>query len=183
VKLLYQLDIEVLNSFIVLLGSGEFAEIAKATLESSGARVFCLSSKESLTSELSQQVLQSADALVVVEHNDRKMIISQQGEITAEFLSVLNPGLAIAHICGGVDRDSLTAVGLHCAPDRFAPPGYMSAATDYLGPKPMVLLHTAGLKVGEELVRRRRAGFDAKTAELMVLEHCSLAQGFSGYHM
>ncbi len=40
-------------------------------------------------------------------------------------------------------------------------PGYMTVTTDHVGPRPVVDLHAAGLKVGEMAVRCRRAGLDA----------------------
>jgi hypothetical protein len=181
-KLLYKLDVEVFQSLIIVLGSGEFAEVTRNTLESAGAQVFWVESQSpgALAANLTSEVFRSADALVIVEHQSRRRLIGYQAEIKAEDLKASNPGLVVAHICGGVDRDALAAAGLRCAPDQFALPAFMSVATDYLGPKPMILLHTAGLKVGEELARARLAGFDAKKAELLVLEQSPLAQGFTG---
>ena len=58
----------------------------------------------------------------------------------------------------------------------------MSVGTDYLGPKPLIDLHTAGLKVGHSLHLARRAGLSAFDAEMQVLSESDLAQGFPGYH-
>jgi hypothetical protein len=58
----------------------------------------------------------------------------------------------------------------------------MSVATDYIGPTPLIKLHTAGLKVGESLARARLKGLNGLEAELAVLRANSLAQGFPGYH-
>lgn len=58
----------------------------------------------------------------------------------------------------------------------------MSVGTDYLGPKPLIDLHTAGLKVGERLAYARARGLPAREGEFTVLRETPLAQGFSGYH-
>jgi hypothetical protein len=135
-----------------------------------------------LKSDAARNALEEADALVVVEHHSRRELIGAAGEITADELCALNPALVVAHICGGVDRMILEKVGLRCYPDRFAPAGYMSVATDYVGPRPLIDLHTAGLKIGERLAYARRTDLSALQAELLVLEETTLAQGFAGYH-
>ena len=58
----------------------------------------------------------------------------------------------------------------------------MSVATDYLGPKPVIALHTAGLKVGEAMARTRLAGLDPIEAEKKVLRDLPLAMGFDPSH-
>ena len=67
---------------------------------------------------------------------------------------------------------------LRCAPEIFAAAGSMSVTTDYVGPKPLIDLHAAGLRVGELLTRARQRGLDARAAELAVLETCPFAQDF-----
>jgi len=73
-------------------------------------------------------------------------------------------------------------MGLRCYPDRFALPGHMSVTTDYIGPKPLIDLHAAGLKVGQELARVRAKGLSAPQVESEVLRLAPIAQGFAGYH-
>jgi hypothetical protein len=180
VKLLHASDIEIFRSGVVVIGSGEFAEQTMSTLQSAGAEVTLIDSQiqGSLKSLAARRALKSADALVVVEHHSRRMLIGSQGEIGVSELHSLNPSLTVIHICGGVDRTELEARGLRCYPERFARPGYMSVATDYLGPQPLIDLHTAGLKVGEALARARQSGLERKESELLVLSTCFLCQAF-----
>lgn len=183
-KILFRLGIEVFRSSVVVIGSGEFAAETLKTLHATGAEVTLLSPqvKGALNSGKACQAFRQADSVVVVEHHDRGMLIGSYGEIDTEELYALNPGLTVAHICGGVDRVALEAVGLRCYPEKLAPTGYMSVATDYVGPRPMIDLHTAGLKVGERLALTRAQGLPALEAEFTVLRETSLAQGFAGYH-
>jgi hypothetical protein len=181
VKLLHASDIEIFRSGVVVIGSGEFAEQTMSTLQSAGAEVTLIDSQiqGSLKSLAARRALKSADALVFVEHHSRRMLIGSQGEIGVSELHSLNPSLTVIHICGGVDRTELEARGLRCYPERFARPGYMSVATDYLGPRPLIELHTAGLKVGEVMARKRQAGLSGRAAERAVLECTPVSQGFS----
>lgn len=183
-KLLFHLDIEVFRSKVVVVGSGEFAEQTLAALRAAGAEATLIITERegALTSDEARQALRNADALVVVEHHERRTLIGRGGEIDGAELCTLNPALAVAHICGGVERGELASVGFRCYPERFAAPGYMSVATDYLGPRPLIDLHVAGLKVGERMARARRRGLSGLEAELAVLEETALAQGFPGYH-
>jgi hypothetical protein len=181
-KLLCTLDLEVFRSRVVVLGNGEFAQQIQSSLRAAGANVHVIDGRHVgvLRSQPSRQALQQADALVVAEHQNRRALIGSSGELSAEELSALNPGLMVAHLCGGADRTGLEAAGLRCVPDRFAPPGHMSVTTDYLGPRPLIDLHTAGLKVAERLARARAQGLTAQEAERAVLTETTLAQGFNG---
>lgn len=180
-KLLLEVGMEIFRSHVVVVGSGEFAHQVVATLIAAKARVTLLSTgrKGRLRTLKARQAFRDADAVVVVEHYNNRALIGQGGEIGADELFSLNPRIAITHICGGVDRESLSAVGINCHPSRFAVPGYMSVSTDYLGPRPVIDLHTAGLKIGEELSKARTRGLSGQDAERFVLAGTSLAQGFS----
>jgi hypothetical protein len=183
-KLLLKLEIEIFRSNVVVIGSGEFLDQTVATLHNAGAYVTSLNTEKKgvLRSIVAKKALQHADAMVVVEQNSRRVLIGPNGEIGTDELYDLNPCLVLAHVCGGVDRAAIESIGLPCYPETFAMPGYMSVATDYLGPKPLIDLHTAGLKVGERLAYARKRGLAGLEAELAVLKETSLAQGFSGYH-
>ena len=161
-KLLLDLGVEITQSSVVVLGSGEFGYIVERALSTLGAKVRRVKPNEVL------EAVRDADALVVVEHESREALVG------AGALAQANPTLAIAHICGGVERSAT----LRCAPAVFAAPGSMSVTTDYVGPKPLIDLHAAGLRVGELLTRARQRGLDARAAELAVLEACPFAQDF-----
>jgi hypothetical protein len=183
-KLLFEAGIEVLDSRVAVLGRGEFADQVLQTLGSARAEAFRISAKSpgERPSDASIEFIKQADAIVIAEHHSRDQLIGESGFITAPALYELNPGLAVVHVCGAVDRKALDQIGLNCWPDRFAPAGHMSAATDYVGPTPLVKLHTAGLKVGERLAAARKNGASAFDAEINVLANLDLAQGFAGYH-
>ena len=179
-KMLFNLDFEVFRSHLVVIGSGEFGEQVTKSLQCAGAHVTWISNtaEKHLRSDANREALRKAGAAVIVEHHHRHLLFGDEGDLSAEELRHLRSDLIVIHICGGVDRTSLQAKGIRCYPERFAPPGYMSVGTDYLGPKPLIDLHTAGMKVGEMLARARERGLSAEQSERYVLETSSLAQGF-----
>lgn len=151
VKLLFECGIEVFRSKIIVLGHGEFAELSQAACQSAGAETLFIdtNASEALLLPQNRNFLEDADAILVMDHHSRKMIIGKDASITPKMLHELNPYLTVVHVSGGVSREELLESSITCWPEKFAPAGYMSAATDYLGPRPMIDLHTAGLKVGE----------------------------------
>ena len=183
-KLLFEAGIEVFRSTLLVIGSGEFADHVVRAAGAAGAQCSRLK-PESIEQDSVLKIrdaITRLDAVIIVEHNDRRVLIGNNGPIKPDELHSLNPALTVVHICGEVQRNELCVLGLNCWPERFAPAGHMSVATDYVGPKPIVDLHTAGLKVGEQLARARLTGLSASEAEFAVLKESSLAQGFVGHH-
>jgi hypothetical protein len=178
-KLLQELDVEIVGSRIAVLGGGEFADRTVQTLESVGARCFALVAE---TLARSESEFADADALVVVEHHIRQELIGEQGLISAKRLGQINPGLAIAHISGGVSQRDLEGARLEFLPRTIAPAGFMSASTAYVGPKPVIELHAAGLAVGQAMAEAVAGGLRGLAAERRALERCEFAQGFDGRH-
>jgi hypothetical protein len=175
-KLLLALEIELFRAAVVVVGGGEFARDVMDRLAAWGAYPTFIASEQLGPAHLDS--LARAEALVVAEPSHRDILIGPGGLLEPAQVAHCNPALAIAHICGGVDRQALVDLGLACAPPRFAAPPHMSVATDYLGPRPVIELHAAGLAVGAALARQRRAGRSAAEAEAQVLAECPLAQGF-----
>lgn len=183
-KQLLLLEVEIFRSTIIVIGDGEFADEVVTVLGAAGAHVDRLSpSQESILSQSTMsQRFSKADAVVVVEHHDRKMLIGPGGLVSVNDLRVVNPGLVIAHICGTVDEGELKRGALRIFPETLAPAGYMSVTTAFVGPKPAIDLHTAGLKVGEAMARATALGLRGLEAEMMALKICEYAQGFPNRH-
>lgn len=169
-KLSFQCDIEVLNSRIVVLGGGRMAVNAVETLEAMGAEVTLIASnarsdavRERLDARPEEEQLTSnafgnADGLFVIDHATHEMIIGDPGWVQTAELASANPSVTIVHICGPVDTDAIFDANLRILPEKPAPPGYMSFTTGNLGPRPIVDLHAAGLRIGQHVARARRAG-------------------------
>lgn len=180
-KLLFELEIEVFKSNILVLGSGEFRDAVTRSLKMAGATPRVIDTNV-LEGQGVEDAIRSADAMVVVEHHDRRELIGDGGCLSAHAIKQINPALAIAHICGSTSQPSLERAGIRFRPTRIAPAGFMSATAAYVGPKPLIDLHAAGLRVGQAMADAASKGLRGLTAEKWALDHCEYAQGFDGRH-
>lgn len=98
------------------------------------------------------------DALLIAELRDRSRILGGDGLLAARELARVNPDLRVGVIAGNVDAGELAASGLAYLPESPAPPGYMAYQLYDMGPRPILELFTAGLKVGEAMARARLSG-------------------------
>ncbi len=180
VKLAFELEIEIYRSKVVVVGSGAFSESSVEAFDKLEADIeyIDLSADNSLGTESAKSTLQDADLVVLVEHHSPVCLIGSEGQITVDELLALSPHVSIVHIAGHINRKEIDNAAIPCVPQKSAAPGYMSVTTDYLGPKPVIALHTAGLKVGEAMARMRLAGLDPMEAKKKVLHDLPLAMGF-----
>ena len=155
-KLLLERDVEVTGLNLLVIGSDPFGSACKEVLTSVGAFVTKLDPTYSWSSEDACVALNHADAVVIVEHRFR-------GEILGPSVTPVLDGLKdrrapIIHICGLVDNHFLESHGIEKYPQHSVPLGYMTVTTAYVGVKPVVDLHTAGLHVAAIVCRARKSG-------------------------
>jgi hypothetical protein len=183
-KLLLAGEIEIHRARVVVAGTGEFATRALAYLKSAGCEAEAIDTAlpGAVAGEGARMALAGADALVIADHRSQRLLIGAGGDLAPKHLAALNPALAVVHLCGGVDRAALAALGLKLIPDRFAAVGSMSTTTADLGPKPLIDLHAAGLRVGAALRQATIQGLSGLEAEEWALKACPYAQGFAGRH-
>jgi hypothetical protein len=144
-KVLLLHNIEVFKSKVIVLGRGKFAQAIKQGLEREAEIIDVWSDAVNVDPAL----LSKLDALIVADHETDVIYIGDHGLLSAEMIKELNPDILIVHVSGGICEDSLRKVELQLFPQEIMPRGYMSLRTDFAGPKPVIDLHTAGLKVGE----------------------------------
>ncbi len=177
-KLLLEANIEVFKSNILLVGSGHFAEETKAVLHLNGCHLMHVEPDNNWDNN-DQNVarfIKAADAIVLVEHKARFCLLGGETGLPLDWFD--NCGAVIIHLCGNIDEAGLLKHGLSKLPARKVAPGFMTLTTDYVGPRPVIDLHTAGLKVGEVMARAKRENLSlARIEERALME--SPAQGFS----
>jgi hypothetical protein len=174
-KLMLEADLEVRGTRVVVAGGPEFGEPVRDAVRQAGGEATLVA-----PGALPQvgSLLAEADALVVAHHPHREAILGPGALLEAKALAAWNPGITVVHLSGGVDQGALEAAGLAHVPEFLAPAGYMSVATDHVGPRPLIDLHTAGLRVGADLARARLAGLERAFAERHVLQTCPYSLGF-----
>jgi voltage-gated potassium channel Kch len=166
-KLLLELEVEVFLSKVVVISSDPFATPIVEALEAAGAEVLLLD--VTAGADLQAAPGTGADALVVAEHRDRRAVIGGETGIPVDALD----GIAVAHIAGAIDDPQER---LRKNPPGSVAQGRMTVTTDALGPRPVVDLHAAGLRVGQALVQGMRELGDASRAEAAARD-ASPAQG------
>jgi hypothetical protein len=182
IKLLFELNIEVFRSLIVVVGGEYFGTPICNTLVSAGAYVHQIdvNSGETLESPSAREAFKNAEAIVIADHQSKKMLIGPEGQISAQELLSLNPRIVVAHISGGANLQDLQNQCIPHRPREFAPVGHMSITSDYVGPRPLIDLHTAGLRVGQALAQAVSEGYSGISAEERAAELNPLVQRFGG---
>jgi hypothetical protein len=180
IKLLFELNIEVFRSTIIVIGGKYFGAAVCNALISAGAYVHQIdvNNGESLQSSEAKEALKNADAMVIADLQSKKMLIGPEAQISAQELLSLNPGIVVAHISGGANLQDLQDQFIPHRPRESPPMGHMSVTTDYVGPRPLIDLHTAGLRVGQALAHAVREGHSGLSAEKRAAELNPLVQRF-----
>lgn len=179
VKLLFELEIEVFRSRVAVFGGGAFGESIEESLRQAGTETLWIKPELHVPNGPApdwRRLVVGCDAIVVAEHHYRGLLIGPGGLFEADDLASLNPGMVLAHIAGGVNAKSLERARIPYLPNHIASAGYMSLTPAYLGPRPLIDLHSAGLKVGEAMARARKRGLHGTDAEHEALKVTALAQ-------
>jgi len=111
------------------------------------------------------------DVLLLADHRTRRPLIGDNGLVTCDELLDVNPGVRIGIITGQADFDALHSAGVRVFPTQPRPFGYMSYHSDSLGPRGVMELYAAGLKVGEAMARARLDGSSLDDARRRALAH------------
>ena len=168
-KLLLEAEVEIFNARILLAASEPFRDFVAQSLNNAGAMVYHLS-PDDLNGDWEagpNDRLAGIDAVVVYEHCDQRRVIGETEGIPPQRLA--ENGVAVIHVCGNVDDEALQRAGVTKFPSRSVEPGFMTVTTDYAGPRPVIDLHAAGLKVGELLVGELRQSGDMEAAKKAAL--------------
>jgi hypothetical protein len=175
-KLLFELGLEGHKTQVIVLGGGAaFGAGVRKLLRAAGLGVEWFADDEAGAAPYAdlaaflESTAGQVDALILAEHRDPRCLVGEEGMISARRLAELNPALRVAIIAGNVDTDELAASGLMFAPAGIQPFGYMSYGPSNLGPRPVIELYAAGLKVGQALARARRRGDNVEAAKAYAL--------------
>lgn len=155
-KLLLEVGLEVERCRLAVVGSEPFGSIVRERLAAFGSSIV---EPSHLAGSISRG---EVDAVVLVEHRDRRPVLGPDAALQPRSLAAY--GIPVVHIAGGVDVEAAAEAGLTVHPWPPAPAGSMTVTTGYLGPRPVVDLHAAGLRVGQALVEGMRLARNADEA-------------------
>lgn len=165
-KLLFELGMEGCNTNVILLGGKEsLGASIYGFFKSVGINVVWFTNDGQYESKFYSQLCNffkshgaNYDVLLVAEHEDAIPLLGADGLLDYHDIKTINPYLSIGVIAGNIDIDGLKASTIKFLPENIFPFGYMSYQAYHLGPRPVLELYAAGLKVGERMARARLAG-------------------------
>lgn len=166
VKMLLGLEIELNRSVIAIVSSDKFGTTIRDFLETAGASVGLF---RHISDSDCKQFIRTADAIVIADYLCDHIMIGRYGEMEAAELAELNGSIAVVQFSGGANFEELEEAGIACFPKRQVARHRMGLTFADLGPKPVVLLHAAGLKVGEAMWRGKQMGLDGEAFTNFVL--------------
>lgn len=170
-KLLFELGYD--GGDVLLLGNAPIpASPILEYLKSIGIKVFWVSEDSAADigySDLStffKKDGQKFSVILLAEHSIKDLILGEEGFLSLDLISQINPEIKIGIMCGNVNILELQNSSLCYYPKHIAPVGYMSYQPSMLGPRPVLSLYAAGLRVGEIMSRLRISGLSPlKSAE------------------
>ncbi|WP_297422295.1 hypothetical protein [Clostridium sp.] len=158
-KMLFDAGIEVCKSKIIIVSNDNFGHVIYDTLSK-------LSSDAVLVKDLNEDnygLLRNADAIIIADYTCDKCFIGKDSSgISAEKLKELSNFVTVVQFAGIVDINDLKENKISFYPDRNVGNYRMGKTLAYLGPKPIIDLHCAGLKVGEIMYKNDKMNISNK---------------------
>jgi hypothetical protein len=164
VRLLLDLGLEVHNTAVIVLGGQAMGHEMARFLAAIGCDVDHYGAGARPYEELTPEAAVGRDAVIVAEHADRRVLLDAS-------MAGANPTLRVGVVSGTVDGEALRSAGLVVVPEVLRDGGHMSYDASRLGPRPVLELYAAGLRVGEVAARARRAGMSVREAAAHTLRH------------
>jgi hypothetical protein len=150
-KMLFEAQVEIHKSTVMVVSSDKFGRVIARYLSDSGAYVELVDG----LGKLPPKELSGLDALIVADYTRPDTIIGRDGDISSESFASYASGITVVQFAGKIDVDDLILQGVNVYPGTKSDAHRMARTLGYLGPRPVVELHAAGLKVGELILKQR----------------------------
>ena len=150
-RMLSESQIEIHKSNIMVVSSDKFGPVIAGHLSGVGANARHVDSLQNVT----PHELSELDALIIADYTREGKIIGEGGDISAEALGSWTGGITVLQFAGKLDVKELVDQGICVYPGIDLGAHRMAQTLSSLGPRPVIELHTAGLKVGELMLKRQ----------------------------
>lgn len=148
-KMIEQTDFEIHQKNILIISADKFGKVISETLNNKNVFTKLLNPRISNSYNIN---LDKLNAIIIADYSFEDEILGKNGIISISNLKKFKE-IQIIHLAGKVDAQFLKEQRIKCYPDKNGQPFKMSKNFSFLGIKPVVDLHAAGLKVGEELLK------------------------------
>ena len=154
-KLLFETGLEVYGNRFIIVGEDKFSIKIEKVLKVVGANPVVIKAEDVRSYRTSEELV---DGIIVADYTNEGYIVGDKGVIDAEWLHKYTPSAKVIHLAGGVDYQYLVNNNLFCYPQYDGYPRRMSKTFGYLGARPVIELHTAGLKAADTVLSALRQG-------------------------
>ena len=175
-KLLLEADVELLDQRMLLIGDQHFLKVIAEILENIGIEIVKIITNETQINEISDYfadksgVKKPFEAIIVADAISKSPIVHPEGLIDPQKLFDMTKCQKLIQIAGKNDLKSLKLLGTTVHPNFEVDPQTMLKTLAYVGLTPLIRLQTAGLKVGELMVRCRKQYAYSKCIKKMMKE-------------
>jgi hypothetical protein len=153
-RLLFDAQIEIHKSRLAVVSGDKFGGVIADRLWRAGANV----RQWPHLRDAAAADLAALDALIIADYTRDDLIVGPGGDLSAAELAAACPEATVVQFAGRGDVAGLMAHGMTVYPGIDLPAHRMALTLAALGPRPVVELHAAGLKVGELAARARLGG-------------------------
>jgi hypothetical protein len=168
-KMMFELGLEVYKNRVLLVSHDKFGKIINRYLSSIGAKVSLVSD---LKTASNRAKLKNCDVLIIADFCSQDTFVGgRDAQIEAKKLASINRGLCILQFAGDNDVKRLDQFDIEYFPKKRLGKFRMGMTLADLGPRPVIELHSAGLKVGEVMARARLEGRSTDEAKQAALRH------------
>lgn len=167
IKMLFESEIEVYKCKIVVVSGDKFGKVIEKYLSVVGAKVHLI---KNLISEDNKRYLEECDAIVVADYKSHSTFIGKNAQISGKELVGLSRKISVVQFAGDVDIHELDEYNIPFFPRKKVGKSRMGMTLAELGPKPVIDLHCAGLKVGEIMARARLSGKNTDETKMLSLK-------------
>jgi hypothetical protein len=174
-KMIFEAGLEVYQNDFLILSNDKFGKVINNTLNKNDAnsKLINLHSRPLIPSDTKK-----LDAIIVADYTYQGTIIGQDGLISTEELLDRFPDVIIIQFAGVTDIKELESKQIRYFPHHQVGSYRMAKTFDYLGPKPLIDLHSAGLKVGllGALANRKYKDYNTVVGQIQKHPLCQLLQ-------
>lgn len=148
VKMALEAGYEVYQNNIIIWSNDHFGKVVENGFKNFGANKIIRTTDPGTL----YKNIKDIDFLFFCDYNESRQIIGHNGFISIDEIQKLNKGVGIVHLYGDLDNNYIKEKNLNVFPDKKGRASVMTYTLAHLGPKLIINLHAAGLKVGQCLI-------------------------------
>lgn len=152
IRMMMEAQVELPQSRILIVSEDKFGPVIEEQLKNAHLAVTLIGTLNGIDND----TLSHFDTLIIADYTTDRMIIGDDADISPAVLAAMRPSISVIQFAGKNDIDGLLRHNINVYPEKKLQPHRMALTLAGLGPRPVIELHAAGLRVGELLARARK---------------------------